>query len=265
MGEMDEQPATRPEEAHEGPTTDTATVLDNPVWFALTGMQRELGSVARRAARFDAEVAPFGSFLGEPTTEDWREMIRLSGSVNRVAIVGGAGDLPPGCSATWSIGTAQMVLGDVASWVGTHAEADGTDQVVPLGPSDIDEMLELVELARPGPFLRRTVEFGGYFGIRRDGQLVAMTGERMRPPGYAEISAVATHPAHRGQGLGTRLIRNVSNVIVQRGERPFLHVAHENETAIRLYAAMGFTTRRDVEFTVVEGPPDPVGESAQPD
>ena len=246
--------------------TDAGSVLDNPVWFALTGMQRELGTVAAGAARFDTEVAPFGAFLGEPTTEDWREMTRLTGSVNRVAVVGGAvGDLPTGWSATWSIGTAQMVLHDSAVSAGTHPETGGTDRVLPLGPSDLDEMLELVELARPGPFLRRTVEFGGYFGIRRDGQLVAMAGERMRPPGYAEVSAVATHPDHRGRGLGTRLVRTVSNAIVGRGERPFLHVAHENETAIRLYAAMGFTTRRDVEFTVVEGPSDADGESAQPD
>ena len=246
--------------------TDAGSVLDNPVWFALTGMQRELGTVAAGAARFDTEVAPFGAFLGEPTTEDWLEMTRLTGSVNRVAIVGGgAGDLPLGWSATWHIGTAQMILGDSAASSGTHAESGGTDQVLPLGPSDIDEMLELVDVAQPGPFLRRTVEFGGYFGIRQEGQLVAMAGERMRPPGYAEVSAVATHPAHRGRGLGTRLIRTVSNAIVGRGERPFLHVAHENETAIRLYAAMGFTTRRDVEFTVVEGPSDADGESTQPD
>jgi ribosomal protein S18 acetylase RimI-like enzyme len=274
---MDERPVSRAEEVHEAPSaasrataatrnSDPGSVLDNPVWFALTGLQYELGTVTASAARFDADVAPFGAFLGEPTTEDWREMTRLTGSVNRVAIVGGvAGDLPPGLSATWSIGTAQMVLRDAVVSPGTPAETVGVDRVLPLGPSDIDEMLELVELARPGPFLRRTVEFGGYLGIRRDGQLVAMAGERMRPPGYAEVSAVATHPAHRGRGLGSRLVRAVSNAIGRRGEQPFLHVAHENETAIRLYTALGFTTRRDVEFTVVEGPSDTVGESAQPD
>jgi ribosomal protein S18 acetylase RimI-like enzyme len=243
---------------------EAPSVLDNPVWFALTGVQRDLGTVAARAARFDGTVAPFGAFLGTPTTEDWGEMTRLSGSANRVAIVGGStGSLPPGWSATWSIGTAQMVLD--GSPVGTHDESGGTEEVVPLGAQDIEEMLELVELARPGPFLRRTVEFGGYFGIRRGGRLVAMAGERMRPAGYAEISAVATHPEWRGRGLGTRLVRTVANTIARRGERPFLHVAHENRTAMRLYTAMGFTTRRDIEFTVVEGPTELDEESAQPE
>jgi ribosomal protein S18 acetylase RimI-like enzyme len=240
-------------------------VLDNPVWYALAGAQRGLGSVTRRAARFDADVAPFGAFAAEPTREDWGEMGRLTGSVNRVAIVGGRiGDLPADLSASWSIGTAQMVLEDAALPAGTDEESDGADDVVRLGPDDVEAMLELVELARPGPFLRRTVEFGGYFGIRRNGRLVAMAGERMRPPGFAEISAVATHPDHRRRGLGSRLVRLVADAVVRRGERPFLHVAHENETAMRLYRSMGFATRCDIEFTVVEGSGQR-DESAQPD
>jgi ribosomal protein S18 acetylase RimI-like enzyme len=248
------------------PAAAAQSVLDNPVWHALVGDQSSLGTVRAAAARFDADVAPFGAFLARPTTEDWREMTRLTGSVNRVAIVGGdPGDLPPGWSTTWSIGTAQMVLEGDAAAGDTHGELAEAEKIVPLGASDVDEMLELVALARPGPFLRRTVDFGGYVGVRHDGQLVAMAGERMRPPGYAEISAVATHPDFRGRGLGTRLVRAVAGAVVRRGEQPFLHVAHENETAIRLYSFLGFTTRRDIEFTVVEGPSVVVEEPAQPD
>ncbi len=240
------------------------SVLDNPVWHSLTGSQRDLGTTATRAARFDSDVAPFGAFPSPPAHDDWEEMARLTGSVARVAIVGEVGPLPPGWTATWSVATAQMVLEVPTRPTGTHDEAEGADEVVPLGPTDVDEMLELVDLARPGPFLRRTVEFGGYLGIRRDGRLIAMAGERMRPPGFAEVSAVATHPDHRTRGLGSRLIRSVAAAVVERGDRPFLHVAHENETARRLYASMGFTTRRDIEFTVVEVSPAPE-ESARPD
>jgi ribosomal protein S18 acetylase RimI-like enzyme len=251
---------------NDGVTTAAGAVLDNPVWHALTGPQSGLGTVATRAARFDADVASFGAFFASPSAGDWREMTRLTSRVNRVVIVGGlVGDLPPGWASTWNIGTAQMVLENAADLDGSHEESGGTEEVVPLGPSDIDEMLELVDLARPGPFLRRTVEFGGYVGVRRGEELVAMVGERMRPPGYAEISAVATHPDHRGQGLGTRLVRAVSSAIVERGEQPFLHVAHENENAMRLYASLGFVTRRDIEFTVVEGPSAGDEESAQPE
>jgi ribosomal protein S18 acetylase RimI-like enzyme len=134
--------------------------------------------------------------------------------------------------------------------------ADGPgDPVVALGDEDVADMLALVAEARPGPFLSRTIEFGGYVGIRRRGRLVAMAGERLRPPGWAEVSAVATHPAHRRQGLAERLIRTVASAIADRGERPFLHAAAGNTNAIRLYESLGFTVRATVRFTVVEAPP----------
>jgi GNAT superfamily N-acetyltransferase len=246
-------------------TRGAESVLDNPVWHALTGTQGGLGTVTARAGRFDPDVAPFGAFAAEPTDGDWHEIARLSGSVNRVAIVGGVGTLPPDLDATWRIGAAQMLLEEAERIEGSHEEAEGAEEVVPLGPGDADEMLELVALARPGPFLPRTVEFGGYLGIRWNGVLIAMAGERLRPPGFAEISAVATHPDHRKHGHGRRLVHSVADAIVQRGDRPFLHVAHENEAAMRLYRSMGFTTRRDMEFTVVEGPAATVGERAQPE
>jgi predicted GNAT family acetyltransferase len=109
-------------------------------------------------------------------------------------------------------------------------------------------MLALVERTRPGPFLPRTVELGTYLGIRRDGVLVAMAGERFHPPGHTEISAVCTDDAHRGQGLGGRLVRAVAAGIRARGERPFLHVAGDNTGALRLYESLGFRPRRTVTF-----------------
>jgi GNAT superfamily N-acetyltransferase len=81
-------------------------------------------------------------------------------------------------------------------------------------------MLDLVARTRPGPFLARTPHLGTYLGIRRGGALVAMAGERMRPPGWTEISAVCTDPAHRGQGLAARLVRAVALVVRERGDPP---------------------------------------------
>jgi ribosomal protein S18 acetylase RimI-like enzyme len=129
------------------------------------------------------------------------------------------------------------------------------DPVVTLGAGDVADMLALVAEARPGPFLARTIEFGGYVGIRRQGQLVAMAGERLRPAGWAEVSAVATHPGHRRQGLAERLIQTVASAVAGRGEAPFLHAAAGNTDAIRLYESLGFTIRATVRFTVVATPP----------
>jgi predicted GNAT family acetyltransferase len=92
---------------------------------------------------------------------------------------------------------------------------------------------------------------GGYLGVRCDGSLVAMGGERLHPVGWTEISAVCTEAAFRGQGIATRLVRAVAAAIRARGERPFLHAAATNEQAIRLYRSLGFDLRRTVSFTSV--------------
>ncbi|GAA2551639.1 hypothetical protein GCM10010435_22280 [Winogradskya consettensis] len=75
-----------------------------------------------------------------------------------------------------------------------------------------------------------------------------MAGERLRPPGWTEISAVCTDAAYRGRGLATRLVRAVAAGIRARGETPFLHTGAANTTAIRLYESIGFELRRSTTF-----------------
>lgn len=123
-----------------------------------------------------------------------------------------------------------------------------------LGLGDVPEMLELVALTKPGPLLDRTVELGTYLGIRHEGRLVAMAGERMRPAGWSEISAVCTHPDHRGRGLAGRLIRAVAAAVRERGELPFLHAAAANTGAVQLYESMGFALRRSPLFLGLRTP-----------
>jgi ribosomal protein S18 acetylase RimI-like enzyme len=236
-------------------------VLDNPAWWALTGLQRSLGRVAARATRFYPEVSPFGAFDGVPTADHWAEMAALTGSGTSVAIISVGEDLlvpPTGWTMAWESAGVQMVVATTGLERPGPAPGGGpADTVVALGADDVPDMLALVAAARPGPFSTRTVEFGGYVGVRRNGLLVAMAGERLRPPGFAEISAVATHPDHRRQGLAELLIRSVAASIGVRGEIPFLHVAAGNDNAIRLYGALGFTVRRTVWFSVVEAPTVP--------
>jgi len=123
-----------------------------------------------------------------------------------------------------------------------------------LGPADVPEMLDLVRRTQPGPFLPRTIEMGTYLGIRRDGALIAMAGERLHPPGWTEISAVCTDPAFRGEGLATRLILAVAHGIRERGETPFLHTGAANTNAIRLYESLGFALRRSTVFGAARAP-----------
>jgi ribosomal protein S18 acetylase RimI-like enzyme len=81
------------------------------------------------------------------------------------------------------------------------------------------------------------------------------------PPGWTEISAVCTDPAHRGEGLATRLIRAVGHGIRARGEIPFLHTGAGNTGAIRLYESLGFRLRRRTAFLAARVP-QPLGQSS---
>jgi ribosomal protein S18 acetylase RimI-like enzyme len=120
--------------------------------------------------------------------------------------------------------------------------------VAPLGAGDTDDVMELVALTAPGPFERGTLEMGCYVGLRREGRLVAMAGERMKPPGHTEISAVCVHPDAQGRGLGEAFVRAVGAPIQRAGHIPFLHVHTGNERAIALYERLGF--RRRIETVV---------------
>ncbi len=229
------------------------SVLDNPVWEALTGPQQHLGTSTGLAARFDSAVSPFGAMAGAPTDAHWNDLADVAGPGGRLALVV-PGDTDPGPGPGWSVlwqADGVQMVGDriVPRAAGGPAEAS-----VPLGADDVGDMLALAEEARPGPFLPRTYEFGGYVGVRREGRLVAMAGERMRPRGYAEISAVATDPAHRRQGLAELLVRVVASGIDRRGETPFLHASATNTNAIRLYESIGFVTRRIVTFLLLQAP-----------
>ena len=74
------------------------------------------------------------------------------------------------------------------------------------------------------------------------GTLAAMAGERMRFPGYTEVSGVCTHPDFRGRGYAARLMCEVGRDILSRGETPFLHAFADNVGAIGLYEKLGFVS-----------------------
>jgi ribosomal protein S18 acetylase RimI-like enzyme len=222
-------------------TVDTA-VLDDPVWAALRGAHARFAQVNGRAARYHPDVAPFHALADPAGLDSWNDLRELVGPGAELMLAGGALTPPPGWAKLTEVGGVQLVEQAVQVRGGTDPEA------VVLTAADVPEMLDLVGRTRPGPFLPRTVELGTYLGIRRGGALIAMAGERLHPPGWTEISAVCTDPAHRGRGLATRLVRAVAAGIRERGETPLLHTAADNLTAIRLYESLGFRLRRRTTF-----------------
>jgi predicted GNAT family acetyltransferase len=121
-----------------------------------------------------------------------------------------------------------------------------------LGDADAPDMLALAQLTEPGPFLAHTHMMGTFHGVRVDGRLVAMAGERMRAPGFTELSGVCTHPDFRGRGFARQLSAVVAADIQARGETPFLHAWRDNHPAIALYASLGFRLRAEVDVAVLE-------------
>ncbi len=223
--------------------------LDNPVWHALTGPQAQYSEGSSLALRYRTDVAAFAALPDEVGGDAWDALGRVVGPRNVAVIFRPA---PVTWPSDWEVAVRMNSLQMVATT--TIGEPDPA--FVRLGPSDVAEMLALVERTKPGPFAARTVELGTYLGYRSpaNGELVAMTGERVHPAGYTELSAVCTDADARKQGLATRLVRAVAGGIEARGETPILHVLAENHNAIRVYEALGFTTRVAFETLILRAP-----------
>jgi ribosomal protein S18 acetylase RimI-like enzyme len=191
-------------------------------------------------------VAPFLALPEVPNEQDWADVAALAGPAALVALAGDAVSPPDG----WEI----VVRGTGVQLVDDGIAAAPDDDAIPLTTADVPDMLALIDRTRPGPFLPRTIELGTYLGIRRHGELVAMAGERLHPPGWTEISAVCTDSAYRGQGLATRLVHAIAHGIRQRGDIPFLHAAADNTNAIRLYESLGFRLHRTAIFQAARVP-----------
>jgi predicted GNAT family acetyltransferase len=214
--------------------------LDRPVWNALTTRQRDLAVGDDLARRFDPEIGPFAAVAHD----DGEHLARLSALVaehgRAVLLQRDASPVPPGTVEQVRVPGVQLVLDRLAA-------VPATAPIVALGPADASEMVALAKLTEPGPFSARTPELGGFVGVRVDGRLVAMAGERMKPEGFTEVSGVCTHPGHRGHGYAAMLSAAVSDRIVERGETPFLHAFASNRAAVALYERLGFALRTPVE------------------
>jgi ribosomal protein S18 acetylase RimI-like enzyme len=222
--------------------TDEA-LLDNPVYAALCGAHARLAQVRGRARRYPVDIAPFLALPAPPSAEDWRDATGLVARGTYAAVAHSGAELPDAWQAVGAFDLVQMI--------GERVTGVGCPEATPLGAADVPEMLELVAQTEPGPFLTRTIELGDYLGIRRDGALVAMAGERFQLDGWTEISAVCTRPDHRGRRLASQLIGALVASIELRSQRVFLHVLSTNTGAIRLYEKLGFRVRQSSTMTVV--------------
>jgi predicted GNAT family acetyltransferase len=220
--------------------------LDNVIWHALTTRQAQFAEGSANARRFVREVSPLSGFE-EPSDQNYAALAELvtDGATTAVFL-----DQPFIQRSGWEfvLGAplVQMVCDKPAPFPASNGHA-----MLELASSDSPEMLELTALTKPGPFGTRTHELGAYIGIRDHGRLVAMAGERLKVPGFTEISAVCTHPEHTGKNYARRLMSKIIDGIRGRGETPFLHVRQDNARAIAVYESLGFQTRKLLHFAVL--------------
>lgn len=220
--------------------------LDNVIWQALTTRQAQFAERSANARIFVREVSPLSGFE-EPSGANYAALGALIGEGATTAVFL---DQPftkcPGWEFVVGAPLVQMVCHKPAPFAASNGHA-----VLELGSAESPEMLELTALTKPGPFGTRTHELGAYLGIRDGGKLVAMAGERLKVPGFTEISAVCTHPEHTGKSYARLLMSEIIDRIRAKGETPFLHVRQDNTRAIAVYESLGFQTRKLLHFAVL--------------
>ncbi|MDB5428824.1 MAG: hypothetical protein JWP23_2269 [Phenylobacterium sp.] len=219
--------------------------LDRPIWSALTTRQAGLAVGDGRAVRLAADYGLFAA-AADAGPDSLAALAALVPAQGEVALV--EADEPPAIPGTAVVSRA--IVWQMTAEGLTPDEPPGFS-IVALTEADAPQMLALATLTRPGPFFARTHQLGDFVGVKAEGRLVAMAGERMKPTGFTEVSGVCTHPDHRGRGYAGALMRMVAARILARGEMPFLHAYASNTGAIGLYESLGFALRREVAMTVL--------------
>jgi len=223
----------------------SAHPLDHPIWSALTTRQQALAEGGPLARRYPFAIAPFAATV-DTSPRSFAALSALMSQSEVAVLFTPDPVLPPTEFKIVLAETGEQMIGTP-----TDSSIRGVEAIT-LGADDAPAMVELTELTKPGPFTLRTHELGTFLGIRIDGQLVAMVGERMKPANYTEITAVCVHPDHRGRGYAQVLLAAISRRIVARDKIPFLHVFSNNESAIALYRRQGMEIRRRLHVTVLQ-------------
>lgn len=219
-------------------------ILDRPIWSALETRHAALAEGTPLARRYPPSVSAFAA-ARDDRPESLEALGRLAARGENLLLVE-ANDivLPRGLQILSTADLVQMTAKQ-------HLPVISDPRIAQLGEADAEEMLALATLTKPGPFSVRAQAFGNFWGVKIDGRLVAMAGERMKQPGFTELSGVCTHPDVRGKGLARLLSCFVAGQIFAKGEQPYLHAYATNAAAITLYETIGFKIRSPLNVAMV--------------
>ena len=223
--------------------------LDNPAWHALTGPHATVAEGGELARRYRPDYSVWSAIGDAADPDAWSELRGIVGEGGH-ALFSHLPRHPADWETVQAFPVRQLVLDDP---IDSHPVAALPASVLaePLTPHDVDEMGTLARATEPGPWCERTAELGNFFGIRIDGRLVAMAGERLRLPTAVEISGVCTDARYRGRGFAAALVVEVARQIQARHATAFLHVRDANATAISVYQRLGFRYRTMTAVSLV--------------
>jgi predicted GNAT family acetyltransferase len=213
--------------------------LDNPAWYSLSETHSEFAIDYGNTKFYNPDYCPFGGFIDSENIAD--AIDQYSALSNNFFIVGKKPQVSNAVKIAKELVCLQMIIRE-------KIELSVDIEIVKLTENQNEELCALVNLVQPGYFKTKTPLLGNYFGIFKDNQLVAITGERMKMNDFTEVSAIVTHPDHTGKGYAKQLITHVVNAIFEENKTPFLHVVESNIGAIKLYEKLGFVTRRKMSL-----------------
>ncbi len=213
--------------------------LDNPVWSSLSETHQSYAVDYGNLKCYHPDYCPFGGFV--KNNKMAKAVDEYSALVNRFFIVGEKPVISNLLQINKEVICLQMIIYN-------PIDIPINDPIVKLTDEHIDVLYELVNLVQPGYFKKKTALLGNYYGIFKNDELVAVTGERLQMMDYIEVSAVVTHPDHTGKGYAKQLVTHTVNEIFKQNKTPYLHVIETNIGAIQLYDKLGFTIRRQISF-----------------
>jgi ribosomal protein S18 acetylase RimI-like enzyme len=222
------------------------SLLDNPIWHALKTLDADKNIGTSELAYLDADLSPFiGMASWDQSSQQHLQSNAPNGRTWFLLIKKPVLFIDE-ITTISSIPLFQFYCPDPGKLKATQQDK----QIVPLTDDHIDEMVALATLTKPGPFGKRTKEFGNYHGIFEGNRLVAMGGERLHIPGYTEVSAICTHPDYQGRGYGATMVSFLARQVFQKAGVPFLHARTNNQQALKIYRAQGFELREEIQFYI---------------
>lgn len=215
--------------------------LQNPVWYSLEEAHQRFVVDYNDVKFYDPKICPFGAFKQAAKTKDaLTAYSKLTDSFFLVTENGTPTYDKNYVVLNKKMEGCQMVLSDLI-------EVEITETIVPLNKTHLQDIYDLIWLVMPGYYKKRTFDMGDYFGIFKNGKLVAISGQRMQTNAFIEVSGVVTHPDFTRRGFAKQLITHTTKQILKTEKQAILHTTKGNP-AIELYESLGFELTRDMNW-----------------